>query len=199
MMCHKAWNWETGQLVTGGYIHATDYLNYLRSNGQQVPRAPQDDPCAIDGNPLLVLHGLRMKYPDIVNIVAEFEVIGLWRKVQEFRDDLAKQARRAQQQGKKSNMDLRIKYLQNEIDDDQFKKMLHKREKSAMLQEEINKMIAAYVEVMGDAIRVFLGSENATECKERLTSVVNLQNLMRNEYEELMKVFKSTRWNIFAF
>jgi hypothetical protein len=51
MMCHKAWNWETGKLVTGGYIHATDYLNYLRSNGQQVPRAPQDDPWAADEVP----------------------------------------------------------------------------------------------------------------------------------------------------
>lgn len=37
LVCHKAWNWNTGEIETGT-IHATDYLNFMRREGRDIPR-----------------------------------------------------------------------------------------------------------------------------------------------------------------
>ena len=76
------------------------------------------------------------------------------------------------------NMDLRIKYLNNDIDENHYKKILHKRFKSRRVNIRRTQILNLYVVVCTDILRRFLENNNNS---------VSLQDQL---YTEFFKLFE---------
>ena len=146
--CNTAFSWRTGEIVIGGRIHNPHYFEYLRrKGGDTAPRREVGDiPCG--GIP----EGLDMRafYTDktIMNAFRNFVHI----ERVEFRNYGTDRI--------ENNRDLRIKYLNKEVTEDQFKKTLQKREKDIEKKREILQVLNTCVVVGSEILRRLL-YENA--------------------------------------
>jgi hypothetical protein len=112
LVCHKAWNWNTGEIETGA-IHATDYYNYMRNQGIQLPAGPVLQNCNhnIMNRFIPTINLLQKTHP---TIVTEEKKNFLWlryRLCQEF------SPYRNEGLTQQNHMDLRCKFLRGELDE----------------------------------------------------------------------------------
>ncbi len=180
-VCHKAWNWNTRQ-IENGPIHAWDYLNHMRTNNQAVPVA-----CGTHLNPAHHLPRLQSKYPKTCTNEVVDEVLLLFQVVAEYIYEMNTQIRAP------DNTDLRISYLKKEIDEKQWKQLLHKRDKAYTFKIEIHRMRVAYTQIMRDAITNLCNSQNEKQFEENLSALRDFHNIMVVEYGQLAKAFTSKR------
>jgi hypothetical protein len=199
MMCHQAWDWSTQRIETG-YVHATDYFNYMRRNGNAIPPRP-DGPlnapqaaCVNVGQTPVILPRLQNRYPGVITPAEHDFIQKRYQLMNEMRRDMdADVAERPP-----NNVDLRIKYLNGDIDDAKWKMMLYKRDKEYTFKSEIRRMRDAYVHIIQDAIRTFLASQTEDEVKTSLVNLHTVHDLMCKEYTSLANCFKSTRKSPFV-
>lgn len=124
--CHTSFSWNRGVIETG-HIHNPHYYEFLRKqNGNNpIPRNPGDNPCGNENN-LPYTHLLRvvtfrleeLKFYSFHRLISHIENITLRRidvpdQEVEFRE-------------------LRIKYLLENIPDNEFKVLLQQKEKKKM-------------------------------------------------------------------
>ena len=139
--CHTAFDWKTGQIETRN-IHNPHYYEYIRNNNAIQYRQPGDEVCG--GLPYL--HTLA-RYARIAllpnHIDIEQTVYDLHRTTQHvnrielinYRTDIAC-----------DNNDLRVKYLLKEIDYDNWKKLLQRREKSTNKKRDMYQILSMFDE-----------------------------------------------------
>ena len=187
--CHKAWNWNNGMIETGR-IHATDYLTYLRRTNQHVPRFDVPYPQC---RHVSVQDSMNIAKQNIVNadsvltkdirsyLVKRYQVMAEYER--HVNDVLVPV----------SNIDLRIQYMQGEINEAKWKQLLHKRDKDFTFKMEIHKIRCAYTITMRDSLSSIGFAKTLRELKESIKNIKNFHQFMMDEYMTLAKRFQSKR------
>ena len=151
--CHTAFDWKTGEIETKN-IHNPHYFEYLRQNGTEddeirrrfgggVGAAPINinDECITFNELTRILR--YTKYNDIFRIINHIEQV-----------EIPNYSRSQNIQNR--NMDLRILYLQNMIDETKFKMQLQKRYKKTQFDYEMIQMFEMFVNVIKDSFTSFI-------------------------------------------
>ena len=178
--CHTAFSWSTGQQVNG-VIHNPHYYEFLRKQGNGVaPRNAGDVPCG--GVPYYhVLSASLRRLPQ----VQQTEFINIHRITQEMNDYYL--PRYQGQFNADDNGDLGVQYLIKEINKDQMKQELVKRE----LKRNKHLAIRAILEMFVTTSTMMLNNlinetpQNQTDAEKVLSEYRNLRQYVN---ESLMGV-----------
>jgi hypothetical protein len=153
--CHTAFNWRTGRIESN--VHNPHYFEWLRRNGNAVPRNPLDVPCQTElthrtytdiHNILLDRHegNAFTKWCDIYlsrtirnTIHMRYSILG--------RYGVADRVRR--------NENLRILYMRNRITEEEFKITLQRNEKKASKCREISDVLTILLTTITDIVLRF--------------------------------------------
>jgi len=198
--CHTPWDWKSGKIVTGN-IHNPHYFEYLaKQNGGQVPRNPLDIICGreIDNN---FIANLTREFPNPIEIHWQYDIYrGTWfnrikrtsmnecpykpgmtakdnfmeiaRNVIHIRQVELPRFNRIDQL--EDNLMMRIAYMRNKIDKEEFKKKIQKKEKENEKKREIFNIISMYINCLTDILY-------------RLIDKPKDKNIIQDEIEELRK------------
>ncbi len=192
LVCHKAWDWSTGRLDNGA-IHATDYFNYMRRNGMQIPGPRQQ--AQNDCRPLnmaITIEEFKRQYPEEISSATEKFLVYRWRVTREYTRQMNDTIHPS------NNIDLRCKFLNGELDNDKWKQLLHKRDKANTFNTEIHRMRCAYTAAMMDAFRSMSRVKTAAALSAAIVEVRELHAMMEGEYKKLAACFKSKKVSPFV-
>ena len=124
--CNHAFSWRTGAIVTGGVIHNPHYYEWVRRTRGEVPRNPGDVPCGGMPGAYELDAMMRRQAMPIEDSRKLRDIHRLLRHVQTM--DLPALRNQADP-GVQRNADLRLKYLLNQIDQEEWRRKLQQREK----------------------------------------------------------------------
>ena len=175
--CHSAFSWRTGQIISG-IVHNPHYYEWQRKqNNGEAPRNIGDIPCgglldwADIRRPIQNIIG-RPFYPGWlailelahrrINHIQNVEILTLNRDGININD----------------NIDLRIKYLLNDIDDDEIKSQLQTREKKNEKERELRRIYETLIAAATDIFR-------RLSMKEKINTVENEESLIENTDKKL--------------
>jgi len=201
MNCHKAWSWSTGKIETGT-VHATDYINYLRTNGITVPRAQGDIPggngCNYrENNIWRDFPRFSINAKAFTNVLTSKKYITTnieWVLLQEIFQRTA-ESERIQLILSETNLDLGVKYITNEIDEKSWKSTIMKRDKENAFRTEIHNMRMAYFETMRDMYNQLCTIKGADvkTLRPMAKEIFKFHDMMNEEFATLKGLFKSSR------
>jgi len=172
--CNSAWNWKTGKIETG-IIHNPHYFEYLRKTGTDMPRQR----CGVLPSYLRLRRHLPNYYRFIadhipfVNHITQYEIDKLNRIIN------------------KVNLDLRVRYLKNEITEKQFKSTLKRRETRRIKSEEVRNIFQMFSRACSDLLVNLADSITPKHCLDEKvcenfhTQLINLI-IYTNKY---LKIF----------
>lgn len=168
IQCHTAFSWKTLQIETGT-IHNPHYFEWMRQqNNGQVPRNPLDIPCGREINARFA--------SSLYNILDKLGVTHLYTtpiydiclRITHIREvDKLKYYINPQN----TNLDLRIEYMMNNMDQQKFKMELQRREKKNEKKTEIYNIIDMFVNCITDIF-------------------YNFDNQLRNDYKKYLDMIK---------
>lgn len=167
--CHTAFSWRTGEIVIGERIHNPHYYEYLRSKGLH-RREVGDIPCG----------GIPTEW-EMRNFHTDNDLMMMLRSLVHIeRVEFA----HYRTDGIRTNRDLRIKYLNNEITEESFRITLQRREKEVEKNREIFQVLNTCVVAGSDIYRNLLTNKDATKAKTELQGLRDFTN------ESMKKVSK---------
>jgi hypothetical protein len=157
--CHTGFNWRTGRIEA--VIHNPHYFEWLRRNGNQVPRTPGDVPCGQGRNDLThrtyidiqtvlrqALNADNPLRPECERLLSNIirNTIHL-RYVVRNRYDVGDRVRR--------NEELRIRYMRNQITEDEFKTNLQRNQKKVDKYTELYNILDILLTTVTDIVYRF--------------------------------------------
>ena len=154
--CHTSFNWRTGRIETAN--HNPHYFEWLRRNGNAVPRNPLDNPCQ-----RVLDHRLFARIRNLLN--TKHQANPLSKKCEEDMEKLVRNTihmnyvilpRYATQNRERRNEDLRIQYMRNQLAEDAFKTILQRNEKKCEKFREIHNIIDVLKTTVTDIILRFI-------------------------------------------
>lgn len=176
--CHTAFSWRTGEIVIGERIHNPHYFEYLRrtggggGGGADIRREIGDIPCGglpTDWEMRQYYKNTRMM--QVFRLVTHIERV----EFRNYRTDRIE-----------NNRDLRIKYLNGEITEDQFKRTLQKREKDVEKKREILQVLNTHVVAGSDIFRKLLRENNEQKAIDEMEELTKFTN---ESMEKISKLF----------
>lgn len=154
-LCHTAFSWETGAVVTG-VLHNPHYYEWRRQNGG-LPRAPGDIPCGGLPNLSPLVAPLWRNHPRVAS-----KFVNAHTTLDKLLHREAPRLRAAMQV---DNSDLRIAYLLNEISEEQWKAQLHRRDrrrvKYSTLFDIVDMLGTAGLDIFQKAVPAITEEDNA--------------------------------------
>ena len=167
--CHVAFSWRTGEVVTNGVIHNPHYYAWLRQTRGEVPRNPGDVPCGglpdiYDLDRALRQHpgpaaspAQQRELRTIHRVLRHVQFVDLPRLRREARDDPHR------------NVDLRLDYLLNRLDADQWRRKLQQREKRRERSFAVMQVYDMFCGAAGDMYRQLVaGQLGPAQCLSHL-------------------------------
>ena len=140
--CHTAFNWRTGRIEAN--VHNPHYFEWLRRNGNNVPRNPGDVPCQQNE---LQHHA----YTQIRTAMNRHRNHYLYKHCTDFMENVIRNALHMRYtimsryvvpaNRETINETLRIAYMRNQIDENQFKSSLQRNEKKYAKSREIHNVL----------------------------------------------------------
>lgn len=188
--CRVVWDWNTGQIITNGPMHNPHYIQYITEHGGSRPRAIGDVPCG----------GL----PDVYHLREHVRSLGLKsRNVDGNKSNIVHftwwmtdfhEVVRARYivHDMDQNLDLRIRYMANELDATQFKRLLQQREKARNKNREIEQVIAMAYSVSGDILREILNQTTKTGVQAQVEQLKGLLNFAEEGMKQISKRYNCT-------
>lgn len=156
--CKTAFNYNTLR-IENTYIHAPDYYRWIRDNGGEVPRAPGDaGGCAQDRNVSLMRLRTKFRDPNLTKSTVTNIFYDVHRVMSHVR---AVELDRYRINVMQDNVDIRVEYMLNEIDETKWKRLLQQRMKSRDKKQEIYAVLQTFITVANDMFHRVLtvGSE----------------------------------------
>ena len=163
--CRKGFNWRTGRIEQDG--HNPHYFEWLRRNGNDVPRNPQAIPCQYQRlNHMLFtrIHNLLVdKHRENPMSTNYDEFMGnLFQNATHINDVIAPRYP-VNHYRQDRNQDLRIQYMRNKITEDAFKITLQRDEKKYEKNREIRNVFELLETSITDIILRFI--EHLEQCE----------------------------------
>jgi len=148
-MCHTAFSWKTGS-IEKGHIHNPHYWDYMAKRGEDLDMVRRME--GIGNNrdrDCITLYDISqtviMMRSDVMR-----ELIRLFLHFPDYELINFRNPRLDDR-----NRDLRLKYLQNEINEDKFLKMLSMRDKKFKFNDEMTQILNAFYDMSKDLIVEF--------------------------------------------
>jgi len=184
--CAVAFSWRTGAVVTNGVIHNPHYYEYLRRTRGEVPRAPGDVPCGGAPTAYDLDAALRRAEPPMqpADLRRLREIHRVLRHVQAI--DLPRLRRDAQNDNDR-NVDLRLQYLLNQIDRDEWRKKLQQREKRRERAFAVMQVYDMFCGLATDTLRGIVS--DAISPEEGLQELKQLQGFADTSLDAISKRF----------
>ena len=155
--CNTAFSWNSMKILVNNTVHNPHYFEYLRRmNNGEIMRNPLDIQCGGLPNAQVVsgiLNRLQMCRMNNHNIVVDTIMYFLQRVIHIEQIEIQETYRI---RDNNSNEDLRIKYLLKDIDKDQMKKTIVRRENKNNHNQMISQILNMFVNVVNDIIRRIL-------------------------------------------
>jgi len=172
--CHTAFDWRTGR-IEKGVIHNPHYYEYRRANGINTRNIGE---IRCGGLPDYNRHHTQRTkeyHRTIAHYTMELRGQNL------LRDNV------------NDNMDLRVKYLMNDITDDKFKILLQRREKKKDVDRHYHEIVDTF-NLTGVEMFQLLDKKEITEQKlhEQLRKVMQFSNNAIKDINSLYKVKRQT-------
>lgn len=172
--CHTAYNWNTG-MIEKGVIHNPHYYEFQRNHGTNA-RNLGDIPCG--GFPTIyemrnAINPRAEEFHEIYkihNLIAHIENYELrwnYRDVPERVD----------------NTDLRVRYLMNELSEEEFKKTIQKREKALEKKRDLHNILRMFVDTGSDLMRQLV--QDTYRYDEIVQIFRNLHNYTNITFEKI--------------
>jgi hypothetical protein len=194
--CHTTFCWNTGAIAKD-QTHNPHYYEWLNANPNRNANQPMrnvgDVPCGgiILVNTLNSINRTYLKHCDSVFIDRMFMLHRAWIHIEQvclpmYRTDIAT-----------DNLSLRVKFLLNEITEDQFKVLLQKDAKKRAKNKEIFEVIQMYlftiVDMFNNLQETVTTNKNNFDLKEWFEHVKQLQDFANTQFEKI-----SCRYNCVA-
>jgi hypothetical protein len=197
-LCHTAFSWTTGS-IEKGVIHNPHYYQYMRENGgipnQNIGNRIQQCGLGIQG--IMIIINSLVKNKKIIDFLTDsHRMIG---HIPYFIRNNTTEP---------NYFDLRIEFLQNEIDENKWKELIKRRQKIIEKEAEVNMIVEMVLNVSRDLFNEFDNSsvtpngnrQNDDILLENInklhTSIVNLHEYaneellkIRNRYNNLTPIF----------
>lgn len=148
--CHTPWNWNTGQIVSGP-IHNPHYYDLQRQNGQVI-REHGDVPCG--GFPDAYQFNKALS-----SLVPKDDMHILNGKLRMLTHMWFQEAPRYRCNTVLDNVDLRVKYMLKEIDENKFKSLLQKKEKANRKKRDYYAVLSTLRDVGQDLMNQIMRSK----------------------------------------
>ncbi len=149
--CKTVFSWKTGKKENGN-IHNPHYFEWRRSQGI-LERAPGDFQCGrvVDHFFVLQFKWFRLGHDKVRQIIHLREI-----ELERFRVDILRE-----------NENLRLRYLLNEITEEQFRVRLQRAEKAAQMKKEVFDVLSMFITCITDILyRVTSDFVSNDICKE---------------------------------
>jgi hypothetical protein len=140
--CHTSFSWRTGKIITG-QIHNPHYFEWLRNGGQTIERNPMDIICGRELDRYFIHHFLKKCNAANISTETYQLLIIRIRFINHTKDTDIPFFRISE--GYEDNLDLRVKYMMNQLDDKSFKKTLQSREKRNEIKHEYCNVLGMFV------------------------------------------------------
>lgn len=188
--CHTTFSWSSGAIITGT-VHNPHFYEWMQQNGNgTAPRNLGDVPCG----GLLSVFQLRAILvplgPQAKEIVAMFSLHQISSHVENVT------LPHHHTNNVTNNLDLRVKYLMNEITEDHFKATLQQREKKNIKKKEIHDVLEMYLFTSVDMFNNMLSDKERVKkfCLQNVDDYVK-QFLALQEFANTQLDKIATRYN----
>jgi hypothetical protein len=173
--CHVAFSWRTGAVVTNGVIHNPHWYEWMRRTRGEVPRTGGDLPCG--GLPgLYELDGALRRRREVTPEQAQ-TLRTLHRVLRHVHATDLPRLRGEAQAGNDRNMDLRLQYLLNQVDQDAWRKKLQQREKKRERSFAVLQVYDMFAAVATDVFRALVtGDVSAAAAGDQLAQLQRFAN-----------------------
>jgi len=192
--CNVAFCWRTGR-VEKGIIHNPHYFDFLKKNGNAIPRNPHEVRCG--GMPDMTFlfdikgefkHDIEYKHEKTNSKYAY--VSELYRNVNHVREVVMRALPTATDNI--TNMDLRIDFLMKKIDEEQFKTKLQRREKDRNKKLEQRDILDTYCNITQDLfVHLSESKKDKKEVDKFIADEKEIRKYAFNAYEKLNNKYKS--------
>ena len=184
VQCHTAFNWNTG-IIDDGHVHNPEYFRYLRETGQNIPRNPNDlfvNRCmrlpSINELRRVMgygeLHGRQHCWSGWYDYLNHIRGYVLPHEIRNFRD--------------MDYSEYRIAYLNGEISEQEWKKMLKMNMKKHELQMERFLILDMFCNVMTDLFINLTDNKDIDLLQDNALKIFEYTN---TQMEKLNKKFTS--------
>ena len=178
--CHCAWNWNTGK-VEKGVIHNPHYYEFVRQGGQ-VHREHGDIPCG--GLPDVYTIMRISSNKDTAKLLTNIHRTITHLQHYELRNHVVDE-----NTINETNKQHRIKYLMNQISDDQFKKILQQQEKHRSKEIEFRNIFLMFVNVATDILAQMHIQRGTIVELEQMIILENLKNYFNDNIKKIGKIY----------
>ena len=161
--CHTGFNWRTGRIQET--IHNPHYFEWLRRNGNVVPRTPGDVPCQNEithQDYIAIKNKLLGRHKNhAFSIACEQFMAKLIRNVIHMRYIIIPTYNVGNHMDR--NQHLRIEYMRNIMNEVQFKTLLQRNEKRVEKNREIHNVLEIILNTLTDIVLRFDEHLNAAD------------------------------------
>ena len=197
--CHTAFGWKTGNIEYN--IHNPHYFEWLRKNRNENPeRNPLDIVCGqeIDFNFTVHMNDMLNKKKPLIDTVTK--VMNLCRQIIHIRavelpkffvDDVT------------DNQSLRIQYMRNKLNEQEFKSKLFTSQKNHDIKREIRDVLIMFLNVVTDIIyryyeqlKISKTSVQVNNCRFVMNDVNPLILYVQECFDNISENFKSAKYII---
>ncbi len=192
-ICNVAFSWKTGR-IERGVIHNPHYYQWMTNQGGQ-NRNPGDHVCGGLPNYNQILRVMRNCH--IFNDSSISYIQTLHRHSLELRDYVIDPTREKLTQAV-NNVDLRVRYLSNEIDEKHFTKIITQRDNIRQKTQAMLFILELYMTIVIEIFNKMLSSKNneqynnnLIECKTQLEQISNYCN------DEFLKIAKNYKMKVY--
>lgn len=193
--CHTAFNWRTGRVEQ--VVHNPHYFEWLRRNGNAVPRAAGDNPCQhneLNHRSYIgvqeILRGKHREHPD--SKILEERLSRIIRNIIHMRyvimNTYTAQNRVLRNEG------LRVQYMRNHITEEDFKTTLQREEKKEEKKREIRNVMDILYTTCSDIVLRFMQHLRACESGKWQPAILGeiepIVNYANECFREISRVYK---------
>jgi hypothetical protein len=177
-LCHTAFDFNTGQIETR--VHNPHYYEWIRRNGGEVPRDPQDRPCG--GHQQIDYAFIRETaiYIREKRISKEIDhyLMSFIRSIEHLR---GYEVLRYRVDPVLNNQQLRIQYMRNNLEEDEFKIQLQRENKKYEKKREIFELLQMFINVSTELLLRYHTDlrERSTEELQQLPIMEEIHGIIR--------------------